>query len=332
MIDVTRSSCWMVVLMAASQLVACGDGPAERPGSESGGSGGIDAGHGGSSSGHAGSGGSGGTMGSGGTTGTGGATGTGGSGGTGGVGSGGVGCGCGVSGTGGAAGSTSTGGSAGSGGVRVDAGFDAGRDVNSAGSAGSSSPDAAVKPDVAATADTGAPFDARPDTSAARDATSNEAAGPQSYFLSDLPWVGTPVNFWGPVERDKSNNEQALDGNPITIHGVQYGKGLGCHADSRITYTLAGKCQTFAADVGLDDEQSCGSVRFRVILDGVTKFTSADIVAPKPVAVPPNPAAVRVSVDVTGGSTLEMVVDKLADTYCDHADWANATVVCTSSP
>jgi len=36
------------------------------------------------------------------------------------------------------------------------------------------------------------------------------------------------TNGWGPVERDRSNGESAPgDGNPLTLDGVVYLKGLG---------------------------------------------------------------------------------------------------------
>ena len=49
----------------------------------------------------------------------------------------------------------------------------------------------------------------------------------QAVYVSDLtPTQAT--NGWGPVELDTSNGEQpAGDGNPITLNGVVYTKGLG---------------------------------------------------------------------------------------------------------
>ena len=53
-------------------------------------------------------------------------------------------------------------------------------------------------------------------------------------YLSDLPFVGTPTNGWGPVERDRSNGEQgAADGAPLKIRGTTYAKGLGVHSTSQ---------------------------------------------------------------------------------------------------
>lgn len=54
----------------------------------------------------------------------------------------------------------------------------------------------------------------------------------ETVYLSDLNWVGTPINGWGPVEKDRSNGERgATDGNVITIEGQTYAKGLGAHGN-----------------------------------------------------------------------------------------------------
>ena len=84
-------------------------------------------------------------------------------------------------------------------------------------------------------------------------------------FLSDLDPTGTPVNGWGPYERDRANGEQrAGDGGPLTIAGTVYAKGLGVHARSELTYTIPASCR-FRAQVGVDDKVgNAGSVVFQV--------------------------------------------------------------------
>ena len=58
--------------------------------------------------------------------------------------------------------------------------------------------------------------------------------------VSDLPFLSA-TNGWGPVERDTSNGEQAAgDGQPITIDGVTYAKGLGTNSISDVEVYLAG--------------------------------------------------------------------------------------------
>src|SRR5262249_41035458 len=93
--------------------------------------------------------------------------------------------------------------------------------------------------------------------------------------ISNMTPVGTPVNGWGPIERDMSNGETAAgDGRTITPDGIPYGKGLGVHAPSDVRFNLNGMCSgNFIADVGVDDEVSNnGSVVFQVLLDGIQVF------------------------------------------------------------
>jgi NPCBM/NEW2 domain len=78
--------------------------------------------------------------------------------------------------------------------------------------------------------------------------------------LSDLPFV-TATNGWGPVERDRSNGENAAgDGHALTVDGTTYPKGLGVHAASDVGFYLGGRCTAFTATVGVDDEVGNSSV------------------------------------------------------------------------
>ncbi len=57
----------------------------------------------------------------------------------------------------------------------------------------------------------------------------------EGVFLSDLPFVGTPVNGWGPVVRDRSVGAgDGVNTNSLTLKGVAYPKGLGVHAYSSV--------------------------------------------------------------------------------------------------
>ncbi|MFD9790535.1 NPCBM/NEW2 domain-containing protein [Streptomyces sp. NPDC059070] len=144
--------------------------------------------------------------------------------------------------------------------------------------------------------------------------------------LSDLPWTSA-VGGWGPVERDRSNGEQAAgDGRPLTIGGVRYAKGLGTHAPSDIAYYLGGGCSALRVDVGVDDEApNTGSVRFQIWRDGTLAADSGVRTA----ADPP----VRLNADLKGAAKLRLVVTDGGDgiTY-DHADWADARLACGSGP
>ena len=140
-------------------------------------------------------------------------------------------------------------------------------------------------------------------------------------YLSDL----TPAfqtNGWGPFERDRSNGEEgARDGNPLTLNGVQYAKGLGVHALSELQYDLGGRFGTFLAEIGVDDEVgAAGSVVFQVFADGEKIFESGILTG--------NSATQTLSLNVTGKQVLRLVVTTAdGDAAYDHANWANARLL-----
>jgi len=137
-------------------------------------------------------------------------------------------------------------------------------------------------------------------------------------FLSNLPFTSA-TNGWGPVERDKSNGEQAAgDGHTITIGGVTYAKGLGMHAAADVRLNLARFYKTFASDIGIDDETAGkGSAVFQVWLDGVKAFDSGAVLGGQ--------AARHVNLSVANVQELRLVVTDSGDGIgSDHADWAGA--------
>lgn len=141
------------------------------------------------------------------------------------------------------------------------------------------------------------------------------------FYLSDLPFI-VVKNGLGPVERDRSNGgELEGDGNPLTLNGVVYEKGLGVHSSSEIEIDLSGFYQRFEASVGIDDEVGdSGSVRFLVHGDGRLiggnngeKYGSS--------------LTNDLSVNVSGYNTLSLFVTPGRDTNNDHANWANAKLI-----
>jgi len=153
----------------------------------------------------------------------------------------------------------------------------------------------------------------------------NGGTGPTITYVSDLTPLSS-TNGWGPIERDRSNGELgATDGLTLTLNGTTFAKGLGVHALSDVSYALTGSCstRTFNATIGVDDEVgSLGSVVFQVYVDNILRFTSPTLTGAS--------ASSPVSVSLTGASQLRLVVTDAGDgpSY-DHADWADARVVCS---
>lgn len=152
---------------------------------------------------------------------------------------------------------------------------------------------------------------------------------PGVVWLSDIDWisatngVGKPGPSAGPVERDRSvGSRGASDGRPITLDGQVYPKGLGVHAGSEISYSLDGRCSSFTAQVGLDDESGApGTVAFTVLTDGESRVTTP--------VMGVDSATIPVSVDVAGTDVLVLRVTDGGDGVdWDHGDWADARVFC----
>ena len=141
-------------------------------------------------------------------------------------------------------------------------------------------------------------------------------------YVSDLQWTSA-TNGWGPPERDRSNGETgADDGNPITIGGVTYAKGVGAHAPSEIDIYVGGNCTSFSSDVGVDDEKTAyGSVVFQVWADNTKVADSGLLTVDDPAA--------SLTADLHGAQFLRLVVTDGGDgNNSDHADWAAAAVTC----
>ena len=139
--------------------------------------------------------------------------------------------------------------------------------------------------------------------------------------VSDLPWE-TEQNGWGPAERDRSNGEDGpADGNPISLDGVVYDKGIGAHAYSRIEVRLDGLYERFLSDIGLDDERDglCGDIHFEVELDGVTAYVSPDFISTTPTG--------SIDLDVSEANLLALEIFDNGDACGDHGDWADARLI-----
>lgn len=158
--------------------------------------------------------------------------------------------------------------------------------------------------------------------------TSQEPPAPVltgTVFASDLPWIGSS-NGWGPAERDRANGEQnAGDGPALRLDGVAYPKGIGVHADSKISIATEAKCNAFTATVGVDDAKLNkglhGSVVFIVKGDGRELLRTPVLTA--------DSAALPLNVDITGVRNVELIADKNGDDAGDDwGDWADAKFSC----
>ncbi len=134
----------------------------------------------------------------------------------------------------------------------------------------------------------------------------------QAIPMEDL---GLPsmVQEWGQPRRNRS-----VDGNPLSIGGVVFERGVGTHANSTLTVLVDGKAVAFRAKVGVDDEVGTrGSVEFVVLKDGKAAWRSGVLRGGQP--------ARECDVPLQGAKTVEFRVTDAGDGIdYDHADWAEA--------
>jgi alpha-galactosidase len=135
-------------------------------------------------------------------------------------------------------------------------------------------------------------------------------------WLSDLTPVSAQVG-WGSLGVDES-----VDGNPLTIAGVGYAKGIAPHAASEVVYYLGGHCTRFTAGAGIDDETSDrGTVTFTVTGDGRVLADTGVVIGGQ--------QAVPVDVDVTGVTELVLATGVGPDNNnYDHSEWVDPKLTC----
>jgi hypothetical protein len=139
--------------------------------------------------------------------------------------------------------------------------------------------------------------------------------------LTSLTWTSATAGY-GSVQQN-----QSVNGNPITLKGTVYPSGLAANAVSNITYNLGGGYTNFLATIGIDDEENgrgIGSVDFQVYGDGTLLYDSGVLTNASP--------AVNINVPVAGVQTLTLVANNgVAGTIdYDHADWAGARLLSTA--
>lgn len=134
------------------------------------------------------------------------------------------------------------------------------------------------------------------------------------YLKTDM--AASVTQGWRETQNDKS-----ITGSPIRMAGQTYEHGLGTHAPGAMVFRLQGTHSQFSADVGVDDggDAGCGSVVFKVVLDGKEAFDSGLMKSGEP--------AKHIALDIRGVAELRLVVtDGGNGVRNDHADWANAAV------
>lgn len=150
--------------------------------------------------------------------------------------------------------------------------------------------------------------------------------GGAAVYLSDLkPAKYEARSFLGGAPWPFVTDGSAGKG-PLRLAGATYDKGLGMHAEARLTYALAGAYRRFEARVGLDDRAApAAAARVSVLVDGkaqdlgaASEFTRRGV-------------ARLIRVDVTGAKEITLVVEfsPRVGAVPGDVDWVEARVVKT---
>ena len=144
------------------------------------------------------------------------------------------------------------------------------------------------------------------------------------HFVGDLtPSSQSSARYW-------RNIGTGNPGPPLKLLNTVYPKGVQVDPGSSaitLTYTLPGAFTRFQSDVGVDVNicgTTNGNVRFKVFKNsettplydsGATAITSS------------TSPTVKIDVDITGATTLKLVVEKNGAKTCNYSDWADAKLV-----
>jgi len=135
-------------------------------------------------------------------------------------------------------------------------------------------------------------------------------------YIADLD-ISQISQGWGEPHANLS-----VAGNPLSIGGQKFAKGLGTHAVSEYILDLGGRADSFSAQVGIDDEVGAGqgTAIFKVMGDaGKVLWQSKPLHG--------GDAPVPVNVPLTDVRQLTLAVETPDAIDYAHADWADAYVV-----
>src|SRR6185436_5466954 len=115
----------------------------------------------------------------------------------------------------------------------------------------------------------------------------------ETVWLSSLD-LKQMTTGWNAAQADRG-----VSGQPLSIAGKKFERGVGTHAASKIRIDVGGNAKRFVAQVGVDDDAGGhGCVEFIVVGDGRVLWKSPVLTGGKP--------AVQVDLNIAGVQTLTL--------------------------
>lgn len=138
--------------------------------------------------------------------------------------------------------------------------------------------------------------------------------------LLDFELVDGGFQTSGELQINKS-----VDGNPLTVGGRVYKKGLGVHANSEYAYSISGDFSSFNVSIGIDDEVSCGNSAI-FIVKGETEDYIEELYKSEPIKA--GQEAVNVEISIEGMKKIFLITHGGEDNItCDHTDWLSPVLI-----
>lgn len=136
----------------------------------------------------------------------------------------------------------------------------------------------------------------------------------QTVWLDEMD-ISKMETGWGDI-----GINQSVEGNPLTIAGVTYERGIGVHSIFKYMLNLDGNGRRFSAMVGVDDESGrLATVEFFVLGDKQILWQSG--------VMKPGDPAKPIDVNIKGIKKLALYISDGGDNInYDHANWIDARI------
>ncbi len=120
---------------------------------------------------------------------------------------------------------------------------------------------------------------------------------------------------WGEIRINKT-----VDGNTLTVAGVEYERGLGAHSIFKFMVELGGNGKSFRSKVGIDDESGpSASVEFFILGDKEVLWQSGLMKSGEP--------AKQIDISIKGVQKLALLATDGGDNInYDHIDWIDSRI------
>ncbi len=160
------------------------------------------------------------------------------------------------------------------------------------------------------------------------------AEGEFAQFLAEIglspvrPERSVPVRLMSAAQDygELTVNASCHTHTPLRIGEKNYKEGLGSHANGRIVFQIDSPMQTFAAEVGIDNNDDTRNGRDKASAMFVVKGDGRELARTPVCRFDEPPHHIEISVD--GVRQLELIVTDAGDGYShDQADWGEACLI-----